>query len=76
MYGEEFEYVNLRLNWGEERVYYFERDGSVATIPARWTSIMAPDPFVTASSGRSCFCLRDLLELSRLLNRLEGNDDD
>ncbi len=74
--GDEFEYVDTRLNWGEERVLYLDDDGAIASIPARWTSMIAPDPFVVASGGRSRFCLGDLLELSRLLHRLEDSTDE
>ena len=64
------------MNWGKERVYYFNREGSVSIIPARWTSIIEPDPFVIASGGRSRFRLNDLLELSRLLAGLDGDVDE
>jgi hypothetical protein len=76
LFGEEFEFVYTRLNWGEERVNYFDRNGSIASIPARWTSVIEPDPFVVASGGRSYFCLNDLLELSRLVRKLEGEGDE
>jgi len=76
LYGDGFEYVDIRLNWGEERVLYLDHNGAIASIPARWTNIISPDPFVVASNGRSRFCLRDLLELSRLLHRLEDNADE
>ena len=68
--------MDIRWNWSEERVYYLNRDGSVVIIPARWTSVIEPDPFVIASGGRSYFRVQDLLELSRLLTGLEGSSDD
>jgi len=68
--------VDIRLNWGEQRVYYYDRNGSIAIIPARWTSVIEPDPFVIASEGRSHFRLGDLLELARLLRRLEVGSDE
>ena len=68
--------MDIRQNWGEERVYYYDRNGSIAIIPARWTSVIEPDPFVIASEGRSHFRLNDLLELSRLLKGLEGGGDE
>ena len=76
LFGEEFEFVDLRHNWGEERVYYFDHDGAMAIIPARWTSMSAPDPFVMASAGRAYFRVPDLLALVRLLERLEGQGDE
>jgi hypothetical protein len=76
LFGEEFVFVDLRYNWGEERVYYIDHDGALAIIPARWTSVTASDPFVLASAGRSYFRIHDLLALSRLLKGLEGQRDE
>ncbi|MHB9038716.1 MAG: DUF5372 family protein [Armatimonadota bacterium] len=76
LYGGEFEYVEIRVGWREERVYILVRDGSTVGIPAQWTSIIEPDPFVVASNGRSHFRPNDLLELSRLLVKLEGDKDE
>ena len=68
--GREFPLVTLRNNWGEDRVYYHAPDGQLVSIPAAWTDVCAPDPFVLLSAGRSPFCLEDLLELARLLSVL------
>jgi hypothetical protein len=36
-------------------------------LPAAWTDIVAPDPFVLAAHGRSLFRTQDLWELVRIL---------
>lgn len=53
--------------WGEERVHYKGDDGSVISLPASWTDILPPDPFVAISAGRSMFRVEDLVELVNLL---------
>ena len=68
--GRQFSLVTVRNNWGEDRVYYHDSDGRLLSIPAAWTDVCAPDPFVLLSAGRSPFCLEDLLELARLLSAL------
>ena len=68
--GREFRLVRYRLNWGEERVYFEDDEGRLSSVPAGWTSVSPPDPFVVVSAGRSHFRVVDLLELSRLLEGL------
>lgn len=40
------------------------------TLPARWTDLVPPDPFVAIAAGRSYFRTRDLLLLVELIHRL------
>jgi len=49
-------------------VYYYDDAGDLSSLPARWTSVGPPDPFVEISAGRSPFRVEDLLELSALLD--------
>jgi hypothetical protein len=58
------------MNWGEERVYFYDADGRLAALPVAWTDVFSPDPFVAISAGRSSFRVTDLLELVRLITRL------
>jgi hypothetical protein len=37
------------------------------TVPAEWTDIASPDPFVAASSGRSMLRVSDLPAMAMLL---------
>ena len=73
--GREYELVTCRLNWGEERVYYRDEQGALAAIPARWTSVIAPDPVVELSGGRAPFRAADLLGLALLLEALQAERD-
>lgn len=52
-----------RNNWGEDRVMYRDAADRIRALPASWTSVVAADPYVTLSAGRSLFRLPDLLSL-------------
>ena len=68
--GEALDFVERRHNWGEDRVFYRDRQGDLASLPARWTSVAAEDPVVVAGAGRSWFRVADLIELTALVARL------
>jgi hypothetical protein len=62
--------VTCRCNWGEERVYYQDEDGTLCCLPLAWTNLAPIDLFVQVSAGRAAFRVADLLELSRNLASL------
>lgn len=68
--GEALDFVERRHNWGEDRVFYRDRQGHLASLPARWTSVEAEDPWVVAGVGQSWFRVADLIELTALVARL------
>lgn len=70
LFGREFALVTYRLNWGEERVYFHDNDGDLAAIPASFTDVLPPDPFVVLAAERSPFRFGELLELVQLVRRL------
>jgi hypothetical protein len=70
MFGQEFELVECRSNWGENRVYFTDSDGHVQSLPTSYTDVAAVDPFVEIAAGRSYFRFDDLNELIVLLERL------
>ena len=63
--GQDFEFVKRRKNWRADRVYLFNASDELVSVPAEWTDVVAPDPFVIVSAGRSPFHIADLLELAR-----------
>jgi Family of unknown function (DUF5372) len=69
--GREFRLVDHQHNWGESRVYFTDDNGESCWIPALWTDVEPPDPFVAISAGRAAFRVGELLELSRLLAHLQ-----
>jgi Family of unknown function (DUF5372) len=60
-----------RFNWGEDRVFFVDDQGQTRWLPASWTSVQQPDPFVAMAAGRAAFRPQDLLELARLLDVLQ-----
>jgi Family of unknown function (DUF5372) len=56
--------------WGEDRVCFHDEQGRLRAVPATWTSVVEPGPFVTLAAGRCLFRVADLLRLADLLQRL------
>ena len=71
MYGQQFEILAYRHNWGEYRVTFYETHDHVRALPAAWTSLAPADPSVMLAAGRAAFRVVDLLELSHLISRIE-----
>ncbi len=68
--GREFDLVNVSRCWGDDRVFYVDENDQVRALPARWTDVVADDPFVVISAGRSDFRIGDLLELVDLIAKM------
>jgi len=67
----EFDLIDYKQTWGESRVYFYDLEGSFVRVPAAWTDIVVPEPFLTVSAGRSFFKPEDLLCLWELLENLK-----
>ena len=65
--GCEYDLIQYRHFWGEDRVVYVDETGEARSLPARWTSAVADDPAVVVSAGRSHFRVADLVELVELV---------
>ena len=74
--GQDFEFVEHRLNWGEDRVYLRAGSGELFCLPAAWTDVVAPDLFVVIAAGRCPFTADDLLAVADLAERLRARRDD
>jgi len=48
---------------------YRDGRGRVCSVPASWTSVAPPDPYVTLSAGRSLLRLDDLLTLVHVVRQ-------
>lgn len=68
--GQGFEFVKRRKNWRADLVYIYDAADELVSLPAEWTDVVAADPFVVVSAGRSPFRIADLLELSELVMEL------
>jgi len=67
LFGREYDLIQYRHSWSEDRVVYLDEAGTARSLPARWTSAGADDPAVVVSAGRSHFRVADLVELARLV---------
>ena len=45
-----FELVTRRQNWGEDRVWFHDQEGHLASIPTSWTDVAVLDPFVVVAA--------------------------
>jgi hypothetical protein len=64
--------VIYRHNWGEDRVYFQDEAGRLASLPAHWTSVVGEDPFRVVAAGRAHFRVEDLREMLRLMESLHS----
>jgi len=49
-------------------------DESVCSVSPHWTDVVAPDPEIVLAEQRALFRVVDLLELARLVDRLNRRD--
>jgi hypothetical protein len=73
--GRDFEFIEHRQNWGEDRVCMRDENGSLFSLPAGWTDAAAADPFVVIADGRCPFTTDDLLAVADLADRFGARRD-
>ena len=61
--------MTRRLNWGEDRVFYYDQTGALKSFLSNVTDVMPEDAFTRISAGRSAFRVDDLLDLLGLIDR-------
>jgi len=68
LFERELSQIDRRIRGtGGERVYFYDEDSRLESIPVAWTDLAAEDPFVVVSAGRALFRVEDLLRLSALI---------
>ena len=72
--GQKFSLLMHRKTWGEDRVFFYDEQGQLKSLPASWTSFGAVDPFVALSGGQALFRPEDLLKLADLLDEIRKRD--
>jgi Family of unknown function (DUF5372) len=73
--GRDYEFVEHKLTWGEDRVWLRDEDGRLFSLLAGWTDAVAPDPFTVIAAGRCPFTTGGLLAVVGLLARLPSGPD-
>ena len=71
-FREQFELVEVRGSGGGRWIITIDSGGRRRGLPAAWTDLVPPDPFVALSGGRSAFRVCDLVALTILIENLEG----
>ena len=74
LFCQEFESTGHKRLSGRNHFVFYNNTGKKTTIPVKWTD--APeeeDVYVIISAGRSYFRVEDLIGLSDLIRRLQGN---
>ncbi len=66
--GQSFEFVKRLRTWQSDLVYFLDAAGGLASVPAVWTDLVVPDPFVVVAAGRAAFRAEDLAELADLVS--------
>jgi hypothetical protein len=69
-FGQELDVIVRRCQWGEDRIFYREPAGNLASLFSRWTSLVPEDLFAVVAAGRCRFRVRDLIDLAALVGRL------
>jgi len=72
LFDQELEFVKRRRSWQLDRVYVFDANGVLVSLPAEWTDVVAADAFVVVAAGRSPFRTAGLLELAELVARIRA----
>ena len=72
--GTEYELVTRKLTWGEDRVFYYDRAGTLKSFLTNVTDLAPEDAFERLSAGRSAFRVDDLLELRGRMDGLRRRD--
>ena len=72
LHGREFTLLAHQRNRDEACAFLIDDRGQLVSLPAQWTSLAPPDPFVAVV--RSAFRVADLLELACLIEQLRRAD--
>jgi len=71
LFGQDFEFVAHRQNWGEDRVHLHDEKGGAVLAASRGGPTPC-DPFVVIGDGRCTFTVEGLLRLADLVGRLRS----
>jgi hypothetical protein len=70
LYQQQLDEIGRTRRWGDERVWFRTASGDLRTIPLRFTSLAASDPYLQWGGGKSWHRVAELVELSRLMDGL------
>ena len=70
--GQDLDFVERRVNWDDDLLFYRDHRGYVTALPTRWTSLQDEDPFLVVSAGRSHFRVTDLIDLASVITEIQS----
>jgi len=68
--GKQLACVGERYNLYGRRLLLEVDDGTICSVPERWTDLVAPDPEIVLGKHCGLFRVTDLLQLARLVDQL------
>jgi hypothetical protein len=72
LHGQQFTILYRQRHHGEDWLFFQNLEKHKDSIPACWTSLKPPNPYIAISDGRSLFCPKDLLELVQLIKDVKA----
>jgi hypothetical protein len=69
--GQQLHCVGERYNRYGKRLFLQVDDETVCSVPLQWTDLAAADPEIVMGQGRALLRVADLVELARLVARLD-----
>jgi hypothetical protein len=72
--GKQLACVGERCNPYGRRLLLQVDDGTICSVPDRWTDLVASDPKIVLGKHRALFRVADLLQLARLVDQLGRGD--
>lgn len=69
--GQQFHCVGERYHRYGKRLLLQVDDETVCSVPLQWTDLAAADPEIVMGQGRALLRVADLVELARLVARLD-----
>ena len=72
--GRQLSCVGERYNRYGMRLLLQIDNHSVCSVPPQWTDVVAPDPEIVLGEQRALFRVVDLLDLTRLVDRLRRRE--
>ena len=71
LFDQRLEFVKRGRNWQADRVYEFDSNGLLLSLPVEWTDV-AEDQFLVVAAGRSPSHTTGLLEMAELVARMRA----
>ena len=71
LYGQEFEIIKYKRIQGSDRVFFYQKDGSIGSLPLAWCDLRSPDPYLDIEGKHSPFRVEDLLKLSDIIKEVK-----